>query len=90
MKFETTDTHPELKEGLTMRYTSYDDRWSVEPSNLYSCTDIQKDGLLEDGYIKEVQEKEFTKDDMMDFGCAFLGQVLPVSEYFEHWLTQKK
>ena len=58
MKYITTDKHPELKEGriIDAEYSAY----FVVDKNRPFITDIEK------GYIKEVQEKEFTKDDMIE------------------------
>ena len=63
MKYITTSTHPELKEGIKL------DIVDKQPSCLYSRNGIYievdiKSGL-EKGYIKEVLTKEFTKDDMI-------------------------
>ena len=64
-KYITTDKHPELKEGLILKSET------GQPSCLYTCDGmyIENDIKLglKKGYIKEVQEPEFTRGDMIDF-----------------------
>ena len=67
MKYITTNKHPELKEGIEFDYWDNDSTWRAKPSNFYTCTDEQFQHLIEKGYVKEVEGKEFTKSDMIAF-----------------------
>ena len=67
MKYETTNKHPELKEGLILEYWSDSSMWVCGPSKFYKVMVNQLEALLEKGYIKEEGEPEFTKSDMIDF-----------------------
>jgi len=91
MKYITTDKHPELKEGLILE-----------------CEDNQPDCIFHDngtyiessiitgicyGYIEEVEEKEFTKSDMIDFAIWYDNDMM--SKMSEHhilneWLEQRQ
>jgi hypothetical protein len=59
MKYITTKKHPEYKEGLIFEaeYPAY----FVLDRNRVIEEDLQR------GYIKEVEKKEFTKSDMINF-----------------------
>ncbi len=69
-KYETTKEHPELKEGLIIQMWSegheLGDKYSTL-KGLYMLFKNQLDSELKLGYIKEVQKKEFTEDDMIGF-----------------------
>ena len=91
MKYITTDKHPELKCGIILECIS-------NLNGLYRS----KDGWsamyigkveLSKGYIKELQEPEFTKDDMLQF-CGYLHDKLPThsktpKDLFNDWLKQR-
>jgi hypothetical protein len=66
MKYITTDKHPELKKGIVFQKR-------LQNRNYYSPTGfvaIESEDIIasvSNGFIKELQEPEFTKDDMIDF-----------------------
>ena len=74
MKYITTKTHPTFKEGLKVKmsyaldaniYTVQVD--SINPiDTIYLCEELLNNSISK-GYIKEVEEKEYTKSDMIDF-----------------------
>lgn len=74
MKYITTDTHPELKEGIEIKYWENDSTWRTATTGLFRLTELQKDAELREGYIKELQEPEFTKDDMIEFAFWALSE----------------
>jgi hypothetical protein len=103
MKYITTEKHPELKEGIELHYWELDSTWRAKPSNFYQCKQNQLDGLLADGYVKEVEytlytsfEEKFTKSDMIEF-ANYLDDNFDSSDtkdrfnnYFYWWLKQRK
>jgi len=62
-KYITTDKHPELKEGCLIQYLTHDNAWYTV-SGFFCYEGEQLNYAVKNGYIKELQEKEFTKDDM--------------------------
>ena len=87
MKYITTDKHSELKKGLIFEaeYPAYFVVWHNR--------DIETD--LKHGYIKEVQEKEFTRGDMIAFTywCVSNGYDTSPNRYkgfLDNWLKQRK
>lgn len=101
-KYITTDKHPELKEGLifgkwlktSMGVHFYSDEDNRE-STLHSVETVPE--LISLGYIKEVEEKEFTKSDMLSF-AEYFGAVrdsqLNIEENviceFNEWLKDRE
>ncbi|GAG11655.1 unnamed protein product, partial [marine sediment metagenome] len=70
MKYITTDKHPELKEGVKIGY--YEDQYEIKLSNkTFYAGQPCIDAWLSNGYIKEVEEKEYTKSDMIDFARMY-------------------
>ena len=65
MKYITTDKHPELKGGLILEFAENKSCLLLNYTGFYLEVGINE--TLEKGYIKELQEKEFTEDDMIDF-----------------------
>ena len=63
-KFITTDKHPELKEG-TIVFKGV----SNYRTNFFThlCNEFNLQTWISQGYIKEVEEKEYTKSDMIEF-----------------------
>ena len=59
MKYITTDTHPEYKEGLIFE-AEYPAYFVLDRNRV-----IQED--LQLGFIKKVEEKEYTESNMIDF-----------------------
>ena len=76
-KYITTDKHPELKKGIIFNHederSSYCLHSCDESENIYIEQHV-KNGLA-NGYIKELQEPEFTKDDMIDFCIWYTEQI---------------
>ena len=71
MKYITTDTHPELKEGIII-YKGISDYRSDFFMSLCNTFNIKT--WEAQGYIKEVEEKEYTKSDLkicFNAGCKF-------------------
>ncbi len=66
-KYITTDKHPQLKEGIALTFS--DNRIVYEGFYL----EIRLDSALEKGYIKEVQEPEFTRDELKDIIYSMYG-----------------
>ena len=93
MKYITTDTHPELKEGIEFEKSiDYNDFYQSELGWTFILDDHFNE-CIENGYIKELQEPEFTKDDMMQF-CGYLHNKLPThsktpKELLNDWLKQR-
>lgn len=66
-KYITTDKHPELKEGIALTFS--DNRIVYEGFYL----EIRLDSALEKGYIKEVQDQEFTRDQLKEIVHGIFG-----------------
>ena len=66
MKYITTDKSRELRAGIILKQSSHDGKY-YSPDGFTSYSGHQKNVLLELEEIKELQEPEFTKDDMIDF-----------------------
>ena len=65
-KYITTDKHPELKENMILEHSIHGNQ-HYTPSNMYHATDQQIVVMVEKGFIKEAEQPEFTKSDMIDF-----------------------
>ena len=70
MKYITTDKHPELKEGVIID----DKKLKLGVICLHLFSDYDLELWEHDGLIKELQEPEFTKDDMIEFAFWVLGE----------------
>ena len=68
MKYITTDTHPELKEGIII-YKGISDYRSDFFMSLCNTFNIKT--WEAQGYIKEVEEKEWTNSDMQSYAEWF-------------------
>ena len=90
MKYITTDKHPELKEGIIMHFESNGESWYSE-TRLYSYKLNQFEYAKEQGYIKEVEEKEFTKSEMIEFLIDVYCDISieTGNELLNNWLTQR-
>lgn len=92
-KYKTTKKHPELKTGVEFfkRYPE-DEEYMSESDTLIMLTD-DIEICLENGWIKEIEEKEFTKSDMIEFASyrirTSLGNTTSYNEFFEQWLKQR-
>ena len=91
MKYITTDKHPELKEGIMLEYSTHGQQYYTG-SNMYHATHHQVKALLEKGYIKEVEEKEFTKSDMISL-AGYISNNCNSDDHellFYNWLKETK
>ena len=77
MKYITTDKHPELKEGLILESNycfdiiiNYGAAADIKDNNTMKYSSSY---MLEKGYIKEVQEKDWTDADMIEFTNRISG-----------------
>ena len=90
-KYKTTKKHPCCKEGLIIR-SSCDNIW-IEDNEYEFDYDYPIEMALEDGWIEEIKEPEFTKDDMINFVYhikkRFYENNIDVSESLELWLKQR-
>jgi len=94
MKYLTTDKHPELKEGIevikhTISLLGATEYKTSEGYGIFTIPEFKHD--LDKGYIKELQEPEFTKDDMIDFANDFISnyKVMDGKEQLEIYLKQR-
>ena len=73
MKYITTDKHPELKEGIEIKFSEHDGNyWSKLGFAKFSKHQFKD--MLSMGYFKELQEPKWTDDDMIDFAFWVLGE----------------
>ena len=92
MKYITTDVHPHIREGVGVELN--DERMAShyypEGALLVYCG-VDFLDHLHSGYIKEVEEKEFTKSDMIEFAnwCINNGNYSDTI-YFNNWIKQRK
>ncbi len=92
MKYITTKDHPELKEGIEFDHEQNQGSCVFARGGVYFEQDV-KHGLST-GHIKEVEEKEFTRSDILDFGKFFTDRrannyCLSLDEEFNQWLKQR-
>ena len=67
-KYITTDKHPELKEGIQFKTSgSRKDMLVSYKNQTVYIAKFDIDELIEDNFLKELQEPEFTRDDMLWF-----------------------
>jgi len=99
-KYITTNKHPFLRDGIRFDYFNtkeIDIPYISEGLNhITRIPDSNKMIIFweSNGYIKELQIKEFTKDDMIEFS-NYLHNKLPSHAYgsehwFNEWLKQRK
>ena len=92
-KYITTDKHPEFKEGIKIVQTSgkiEKEEMFRDLSGLWNAAKYIIDNALEKGYIKEVQEPEFTRDDMIGFGKTLQGYDCEVGDCLDAWIKDNK
>lgn len=88
MKYITTKTNPIFKEGIELENSpNFKDhiQISLNSSNNY-LPDYLRDQWIRNEWIKEVEEPEFTKSDMIDYGCFRHGMTLDPNEESEREL----
>ena len=75
MKYKVTDKHPYLKNNIiTERQGDYRISYNtddVEWSRAILLDMIDFNAWIEFGWIEEIQEPEFTKNDMVDFALEY-------------------
>jgi hypothetical protein len=86
-KYRVTSKHPFLKEGTEI---SYDEEGNYHYINYFGTQqhEVKALGLaLVKEWIEEIQEPEFTKQDMIDFAMYMQGdEMRPVTEReIEEW-----
>jgi len=94
MKYITTDKHPELKEGIVLKGNGhqYECRLGYK---IFFAGQPCIDEWLNNEFIKIVQEKEFTKSDMNDYGKFRAGFADEPNDdieklFINDWLKQRK
>jgi len=93
-KYITTDKHPELKEGIIFNGSMLGNCSALSHCRAYMNMEELHDSL-QMGYIKELQEPEFTKDDMIRFATYFTTEKeyfldIDIDEVFNNWLDINK
>ena len=86
MKYITTDKHPELKEGIMLEYSAHGQQYYTG-SNMYHATHHQVKALLEKGYIKEVEEKKYTLNEIVDLDVLTLDDAIKL---VNKWMDKLK
>ena len=95
MEYETTKTNSIFKEGIKvkMAYAIDTNLYSVHTSIIkkaciYVCQELL-DKLINDKYIKEVEQLEFTKSDMMGFALFHTENRGCKNNTLNEWLKLK-
>jgi hypothetical protein len=93
-KYKTTSKHPGYKEGLIIKLSSNDNSY-LEDHDYDFYYDFPIDLALKKGWIEEIQEPEFTRNDMIEFAkyyqeCRSKRYNITKEYSFELWLKQKK
>ena len=107
MKYITTDKHPELKEGIEILPIIEGEENIISEyvitikfnihGNMIPISLIAMGQLEEFGYIKELQEPEFTKDDVKIMSCEFAIYIVryctdrdeTYPKLYDEWLKQR-
>lgn len=88
-KYRTTDKHPQLKPGVqVMESKSVNDYFHFKGNCVFVNT-VDFRVWLNDGYIEEIQEPEFTKDDMIDFANNYAAMDVGEGD-LNRWLKEEK
>lgn len=87
MKYITTDKHPEFKKGIEISISG----GNIQKEEMYrdavgkwKANDLIITNCIEKGYIKEVEEPEFTKSDLIEICYMRFGGN---RKYFEKHLN---
>lgn len=68
-KYRVTEKHPFYREGLMIEDRGYSYRKvCTSEGHVLEDNELDMSESLKDGWIEEIQEPEFTKDDMIIFG----------------------
>ena len=90
-KYETTKEHPDLKEKIIL--TEIDNQYEFKLGHKTFFTGVPCIKVwISKGYIKEVQKKEFTPDDMLEFARFYHSRnfVEKGIEIIKKWQTAEK
>jgi hypothetical protein len=92
-KYKTTDKHPFYKEGIIIEEKYSDEIWIHDIGEI-APYDYNIAYALEKGWIEEIQEPEFTKNDMIDIleyvdYCSATKFKLSYFEVMNNWLKQR-
>jgi len=91
-KYVTTEKNPTFKSGIEVKSTGA--KYYITIDVINSATWFNNDSikiLLEKGYIKEVEPKEFTKSDMIVFAKYYKGNypMLGNLNILDNWIKRK-
>ena len=92
-RYKTTDKHPLFKKDLVVKINN-DKIWIEEYSDEYPY-DYHIGTAIENGWIEEIHEPEFTRDDMMKFAYAYSNRTFMTDHYvgittfLDDWLKQR-
>ena len=90
-KYKTTKENPIFKEGIIIRKDTSLPLKIAEycnPSEIINVGQSVFNKWLEKGYIKEVEEKEFTKSDIIEFFESASYHEKVIAD-FNDWLKQR-
>ncbi len=88
-KYRVTDKHPEIQEKVILSPEG-DTYYSASKAIAYDTEQIER--LLEHGWIEEIQQHEFTRDDMINF-CTFFESLTGTPHYrneLDKWIKENK
>ena len=91
MQYITTKEHPELNAGIKVVKTGPDYQFTLG-HKIFFAGQKTIDSWVNYGYIKEAEEKEFTKSDMMSFMIYYYGDDMwkeSIKANFDNWLKQR-
>ena len=89
--YVTTKENPIFKEGIKFKSESHS-YISIRFSRNQDVKELEISTLLEKGYIKEVEDKQFTKSDMIYFARYYVNQAevnLSGIEIVDRWIKQR-
>ena len=93
MKYITTKENPIFKEGIEFEKIkdsiNSTGTWVNVMDGLHKVSPIILDQWLKKCYIKEAEEKEFTKSDMIEFARDFERGFHSYEAAFDKWLKQR-
>jgi len=90
-KYVTTETNLVFKKGIKLKYNGVN--YYIELAGIKNLTwfnDQSINILLKNGYIKEVEPKEFTESDMIEFGEYTQDTTRYACDCMVGWLNQRK
>ena len=91
-KYITTDKHPELKEGVIFKEEGINMYFSNETRLFMS--EFYSNLWASNNWIKEVQEPEYTRDDMIEliehYNCVAMLPIVDSHDVFMNWKNSKE